>query len=52
MTDARGKPKKKHRPWWQETLLLLVIAVGLAVLIKTLFVQAFYIPSPSMVPGW
>lgn len=51
MSDATGRPKKKHRPWWQETLLLLVIAVGLAVLIKTLFVQAFYIPSPSMVPG-
>ncbi len=51
MTDARGKPTKKHRPWWQETILLLAIAVVLAVLIKTLLVQAFYIPSPSMVPG-
>jgi signal peptidase I len=51
VTDATGKPKKKHRPWWQETLLLLVIAVVLAVVIKTFFVQAFYIPSPSMVPG-
>jgi signal peptidase I len=51
VTDATGKPKKKHRPWWQETLLLLGVAVVLAVVIKTLFVQAFYIPSPSMVPG-
>ena len=50
MSDA-GTPKKKHRPWWQETVLLLGIAVVLAILIKTLFVQAFYIPSPSMVPG-
>jgi signal peptidase I len=49
--DATGKPRKKHRPWWQETLLLLVIALALAVVIKTLLMQAFYIPSPSMVPG-
>jgi signal peptidase I len=45
--DAR----KKHRPWWQEAILLVVIAVALALLIKTFLVQAFYIPSPSMVPG-
>lgn len=51
MSHATGKPKKKHRPWWQETLLLLAIAIVLAVVIKTFFVQAFYIPSPSMVPG-
>ena len=43
--------RRKHRPWWLETILLLVIAVALAVVIKALFVQAFYIPSPSMVPG-
>ena len=49
MTTADGK--RKHRPWWQETILLLVIAVALALVIKTVFVQAFYIPSPSMVPG-
>jgi signal peptidase I len=35
---------------WQETILLLVIALGLAIVIKALFVQAFYIPSPSMEP--
>lgn len=43
--------RKKHRPWWQETILLVVIAVVLAVIIKTFLMQAFYIPSPSMVPG-
>jgi signal peptidase I len=37
-------------PLWQETILLLVLALVLAVIIKTLFVQAFYIPSPSMEP--
>jgi signal peptidase I len=43
--------KKKHLPVWQETILLLVIALVLAVVIKALFVQAFYIPSQSMEPG-
>lgn len=37
-------------PLWQETLLLLVLALLLAIVIKSLFVQAFYIPSPSMEP--
>ena len=38
-------------PLWQETILLLAIALVLAVVIKALFVQAFYIPSESMEPG-
>jgi len=37
-------------PLWQETILLLALALILAVVIKSLFVQAFYIPSPSMEP--
>ena len=51
---VQQKPKQKqkqHRPLWQETLLLVVIALVVAILLKTFFVQAFYIPSPSMVPG-
>ncbi len=44
-------PKKKHLPLWQETILLLGVALVLAVVIKALFVQAFYIPSESMEPG-
>ncbi|MEP6527109.1 MAG: signal peptidase I [Nocardioidaceae bacterium] len=35
-------------PLWQEVLVLLVMALGLAIVIKTFFVQAFYIPSGSM----
>ncbi|MGA9748159.1 MAG: signal peptidase I [Nocardioides sp.] len=35
-------------PLWQETGLLVVVALVLAVLIKALFMQAFYIPSGSM----
>lgn len=44
-------PKKHHLPLWQETILLLGVALVLAVVIKTFFVQAFYIPSQSMEPG-
>ena len=45
-----AKSAKKPMPLWQETILLLVLALLLAVIIKSLFVQAFYIPSPSMEP--
>ena len=46
-----AKPKKKQLPLWQETILLLAIALGLSVLIKAVLLQAFYIPSISMEPG-
>ncbi|GAA4367370.1 signal peptidase I [Nocardioides caricicola] len=49
--EPAADASKKHLPLWQETLLLLVIAVVLAIVIKALFVQAFYIPSESMEPG-
>jgi signal peptidase I len=44
------KATKKPMPLWQESFLLLGLALVLAVIIKSLFVQAFYIPSPSMEP--
>ncbi|UYM04412.1 signal peptidase I [Solicola gregarius] len=47
---AEARPKKKHLPLWQETLLLLGVALILALIVKTFFVQAFYIPSGSMEP--
>ena len=56
MTDgsrASGSTSDEARrslPVWQEGLLLLAIALVLAIGIKYFFVQAFYIPSPSMVP--
>jgi signal peptidase I len=43
--------RRRQLPMWLESLLLLVLALGLAVLIKALLVQAFYIPSESMEPG-
>jgi len=45
------KSKKKHLPVWQESILLLGVALALAIVIKAFFVQAFYIPSESMEPG-
>ena len=42
--------KKSPMPLWQETILLLALALVLAIVIKYFFVQAFYIPSPSMEP--
>ncbi|HEY2802945.1 MAG TPA: signal peptidase I [Actinomycetota bacterium] len=38
------------RSTWRELSLLLIVAVVLAVLIKSFLVQAFFIPSPSMEP--
>lgn len=43
--------ERRHLPVWQETILLLAVAMVLAIVIKALFVQAFYIPSESMEPG-
>lgn len=48
--ERRPRKERRQLPLWQETLLLLVIALALAIVIKALFVQAFYIPSPSMEP--
>ncbi len=42
---------RRKAPLWLETIVLLVVAVALALIIKTFFVQAFYIPSSSMKPG-
>jgi signal peptidase I len=46
-TPSRSARKHK-RPFWHELPVLLVLSLGLAVLIKTFVVQAFYIPSGSM----
>jgi signal peptidase I len=51
-TAKRGEGgERKHLPVWQESFLLLGVALVLAIVIKTFFVQAFYIPSESMEPG-
>ena len=49
--DDTSTAPGRRLPWWQESILLVGAAVVLAVLIKALLVQAFYIPSASMEPG-
>jgi signal peptidase I len=54
MSDS-GSPRQEGRKGlkgWQETLLLLVIALLLAIVTKAFLMQAFYIPSASMEPGF
>ena len=43
-----SRKERRSMPVWQESLLLLGIALTLAIVIKAFFVQAFYIPSGSM----
>ncbi len=43
-------PRSGNRAFWTELPFLVVIALVLAILLKTFVVQAFYIPSSSMEP--
>jgi signal peptidase I len=45
---AAGRRKGRRRSFWRELPILIAIALLLAVVIKTFFIQAFYIPSGSM----
>jgi len=47
---AEAPKKKKEGNFLKELPILIVIAFGLALLIKTFLLQAFFIPSESMVP--
>jgi signal peptidase I len=44
------KEKEGHGSFLKELPILIIIAFGLALLIKTFLLQAFYIPSESMLP--
>lgn len=49
--DQSARPAREHRAQgslWKELPVLILIALALALLIKTFLVQAFYIPSGSM----
>lgn len=41
---------KRQLPVWQESILLVVTAMVMAIIVKAFFLQAFYIPSESMEP--
>ena len=52
--DTPGRPRRKKtrkgsgRSFWKELPILIVVALVVAVLIKTFLIQAFFIPSGSM----
>ncbi|MFK0167756.1 signal peptidase I [Streptomyces sp. NPDC090306] len=46
--DETDPPQRTQRSFWKELPILIVIALVLALLIKTFLVQAFSIPSDSM----
>jgi signal peptidase I len=46
--DAKGSGGKRSRSFWRELPVLVVVALAIALLIKTFVVQAFFIPSSSM----
>lgn len=46
----RKRQKRKSRSFWAELPILILVALIVAIVIKTFFFQAFYIPSGSMIP--
>lgn len=51
--DSRQPAKPTRRlglSWWQETVLLVTLAIVVSVLVKAFVVQMFYVPSASMKP--
>ena len=46
--EATAKVRRRRRPLWTELPLLIVIALAIALVIKTYVLQAFFIPSASM----
>ncbi len=51
-TEASAERTRKRRslPIWAETILLLVLALLVSAVVKTFFVQMFFVPSGSMRP--
>jgi signal peptidase I len=43
-----GGGRARSRPFWRELVVLVVLALAIALLLKTFVVQAFFIPSASM----
>ena len=54
-TGTRPARRRRRRSFWRELPVLIVVALAIALLIKTFVVQAFYIPTGSMentlIPG-
>ena len=45
---ASARAARRHRSFWRELPILVIVALVIALLIKTYVVQAFFIPSGSM----
>jgi signal peptidase I len=50
VAEADADTGKKRVPLWAETILLLVLALVVSAIVKTFFVQMFFVPSGSMRP--
>ena len=48
--DAKPRRKRRSVPLWAETVILLALALVISALVKTFFVQMFFVPSGSMRP--
>jgi signal peptidase I len=46
--DSQPEKRKRSRPFWIEVPVLVLMALVIAIFIKTFLVQAFFIPSASM----
>ncbi len=49
-SEVPGEEERKHRPFWRELPVLIVVAFVIALILKSFVLQAFYIPSASMEP--
>src|SRR4051795_11626785 len=47
---SRRRRKRRTLPVWAETVVLLVLALLVSAVVKTFFVQMFFVPSGSMRP--
>src|SRR5215213_9623035 len=54
MTTREGPTTKRRKrnalPVWAETVVLLVLALVVSAIVKTFFIQMFFVPSGSMRP--
>jgi signal peptidase I len=48
--EPAHRAERRHLPLWQESVLLLVLAVVVSVVVKAFLVQMFFVPSASMRP--
>jgi signal peptidase I len=50
VAEPDAKRKRRHVPLWLETVILIALALLISAVVKTFFVQMFFVPSGSMRP--